>query len=77
MLRKEVYKKELTSLVEDTGVWVPVPLEQSLLFRSIVPDPIMQPRPRLRVAKKDDGLQGAKRRCTPQGFKDPDVLDLV
>ena len=38
----EGYRKEVASLVEDTKAWVPVSLEKSLLFRSSVPDRILQ-----------------------------------
>ena len=52
---EEGYKKEFASLV-DTGAWVPVPLEQSRLLRSSVPDRILQPRPVLALRENDDGL---------------------
>ena len=73
----EGYRKEMNSLVEDTKAWIPVSLEKSRLLRSSVPDRILQPRPVLTLRTKDDGTQEVKCRCTLQGLKDPDVLDLV
>ena len=37
----------------------------------------LQPRPVLTLRTKDDGTREVKCRCTLQGFKDSDVLDLV
>ena len=73
----ERYMKEMESLVEDTTAWVPVLLEKPRLLHSSVPDQILQPRPVLTLRTKDDGTQEVTCRCTLQGFKDPDVLDLV
>ena len=67
----------MNSLVEDTKAWTPVSLEKSRLLRSSVPERILQPRPVLTLRTKDDGTQEVKCRGTLQGFKDPDVLDLV
>ena len=56
---------------------VAVSLETSRLLRSSVPDRIVQPRLVLTLRTKDYGTQEVKCRSTLQGFKDPDVLDLV
>ena len=52
-------------------------LEKSRLLHSSEPDRILQPRPVLTLTMKDDGAQEVKCRCTLQGFKDPDILDLL
>ena len=41
----------------DTGAWALVRLEQSRLFRSSVPERMLQPRPVLTLRDKDDGTQ--------------------
>ena len=73
-LVNEGYRKEMESLVDDTKAWVPVSLEKSRLLRSSVPDRILQPRPVLTLRTNDEVSQC---RCTLQGSKDPDVLDLL
>ena len=71
------YEKEMNSLVHETGTCKPVPLEASRHLRTQEPDRIMRPRPVLTSRYDDEGSEEVKCRITLQGFKDPDVLDLV
>ena len=67
------HEKEMESLVKDTKT-----LGSSLTHVSCAPaDRILQPRQVLTLRTKDDGTLEVKCRCTLQGFKDSDVLDLV
>ncbi|CAK0795301.1 unnamed protein product [Prorocentrum cordatum] len=74
---EKAYTKEMTSLVHETKAWKPVDLEKSRLLKTQVPDRILRPRPVLTLRTGDDGKEEVKCRCTLQGFKDPDILDLV
>ena len=61
-------RKELASLVEDAGAWVPVSVEIAQLFRSSVPERVV----------RHGGARGAECRCTLQGPKNPTlILQLV
>ena len=71
------YAKELQSLVTNTKAWIPEDLERSRELRTSVPDRILRPRPVLTLRHDDEGVEEVKCRCTLQGFKDPDILDLV
>ena len=71
------YAKELNNLVTETKAWRPVDLEKSRQLRTAVPERILRPRPVLTLRHDDEGVEEVKFRCTLQGFKDPDILDLV
>ena len=73
----EGYGKEMESLVDDMKAWILVSLEKSRFLRSSVPDRILQQRLALTLSPKDAGTQEVNCWCTLQGFKDPDVRDLV
>ena len=71
------FAKELNKLITVKGAWVPKSLEESRRIRSTMPDRILAPRPVLTASQDESGQEVAKRRLTIQGFKDPDVLELV
>ena len=73
---QKAYSKEMGQLVEETGAWKPVPLEESRRLRTVLPERVLQPRPVLTLRSDDHGKEEVKCRVTLQGFKDPDVLDL-
>ncbi|CAK0790522.1 unnamed protein product [Prorocentrum cordatum] len=71
------YAKEYSKLIEKTQAWRPIPLEESRRLRSTQPDRIMKPRPVLTEKEDEEGNVVVKCRMTIQGFKDPDLLELV
>lgn len=73
---KKGFDKEFDRLANQTRAWVPVELEDSQRLRTSVPERILRPRP-VRTHRNQNDKEEVKCRCTLQGFKDPDILQLV
>ena len=71
------FKKELNKLINVKGAGVPKSLEESQRIRSTMPDCILVPRPVLTSSQDESGQEVAKCRLTIQGFKEPDVLEVI
>ena len=70
------FKAEMDALVRDTGAWKLASIDESRRVRSTNPDRIMKPRP-VWTEREKDGKQVLKCRLTLQGFRDPDLLQLI
>ena len=74
---REGFEKEMYKLVGKTGAWKLLDKAASRKVRSTVPERIMNPRPVLTEKVGDDGSEEVKCRLTLQGFKDPDLFELM